>query len=314
MEEALLSQVADMYYNRGMNLSEIAKALNFSNAKVSRILSAARERGIVEIRVRRVYDRITGLEEQLKEKFSLEDAVVVSTYPDMTYEEELDAVTDFAAAYISEKLRGKMTLGVSNGVSVNRVAGKIKPIHSCELDIVQLMGSGGGAHTDIESRDLVTRIAGIYPGSRIFFLNAPLYIENAHARSELLREASVAGTFNRMNDCDILLTGVGAFGESAPETPFIIRECLTRDHAEELKKAHAAGCICAQFYDADGNEVSCQWNSNCVSMSLSAVKKNNTTMAVCCGDQKVIPVKSALKGGLINTLITSAHVASAVLQ
>ena len=313
-EYALLSQISDMYYNRGMKLSEVAQALRFSNAKVSRLLSAARERGIVEIRVHRILDRITELETLLKERYRLDDAVVVSTYPDLPYEEELDAVTDFAAAYISERLVGNITLGVSNGESVNRVAKKIKPVHDCNLDIVQLMGSGGGAHTDIESRDLVTRIAGIFPGGRSFFLNTPLYIESSRARDELLREEAVAKTFARMNDCDILLTGIGSFGERTKEAPIIIREYLTRAHAEELAGAHAAGCICAQFYDADGKTVSCRWNSNCVSMSLSDVKQNNMTVAVCCGERKVSSIRGALNGRLINVLVTSAHVASKVLQ
>ena len=313
-EYALLSQLSDMYYNRGMKLSEIAQALHFSNAKVSRLLSSAREKGVVEIRVHRILDRIAELETLLKERYLLDDAVVVSTYPDLPYDEGLDAVTDFAAAWISERLQGRVALGVSNGESVNRVAGKIKPVHPCDLDIVQLMGSGGGAHHNIESRDLVTRIAGIFPGGRSFFLNTPLYIESSRARDALLREDAVANTFARMNNCDILLTGIGAFGTHTKEAPIIIREYLTKAHAEELVRAHATGCICAQFYDPEGKTIACRWNSNCVSMSLSAVKKNNMTVAVCCGKRKAAPVRSALKGRLVNVLITDAQVASAVLQ
>lgn len=313
-EYALCAQVADMYYNRGMKLSEIADALLFSTAKVSRLLSAARKKGVVEIRVHRALDRIRDLEKKMIERFGLTDAVVIGSYGNETYEEELDAVTDFAAVYVSELLKGQLTLGISNGESVNRVVRKIHPAHPCELDIVQVMGSGGGAHHDIESRDLATRIAGVYPGGRTFFLNAPLYIENSMARDELLREGAVASAFSRMRDCDLLLTGIGSFGLARPETPIIIREYLTRTHMDELSLSGAVGCICAQFFDETGTCIPCTWNSNCVSMALADVKRNPMTVVVCSGEKKILPVKAALQGGLINVLITSAHVATGVLS
>ena len=64
-EYALYSQVADLYYNRGLKISEIAKKLSFSSAKVSRLLAAAREKGVVEIRVHRIINRLREIEKRL---------------------------------------------------------------------------------------------------------------------------------------------------------------------------------------------------------------------------------------------------------
>ena len=53
-EYAFLSQVADMYYNQNMMQADIAKRLYFSRSKVSRLLTRAREIGIVDIEVKHV--------------------------------------------------------------------------------------------------------------------------------------------------------------------------------------------------------------------------------------------------------------------
>ena len=53
-EYAFLSQVADMYYNQNMMQADIARRLRFSRSKVSRLLTRARETGIVDIEVKHV--------------------------------------------------------------------------------------------------------------------------------------------------------------------------------------------------------------------------------------------------------------------
>ena len=44
-------QVAKMYYRRNMNQQDIAKEFGWSRSMVSMILSKAKERGIIEIRI-----------------------------------------------------------------------------------------------------------------------------------------------------------------------------------------------------------------------------------------------------------------------
>lgn len=309
-EYALLSQIADMYYNQNLKVTEIAAKLFFSPAKVSRLLAQAREKRVVEINVKRVAGRLTDLEEHLKNIFSLKDAIVINSFKNETHREELEIITDFASQYTAGLLQGRKILGVSNGTSVNLLVSKIQPLHRCELDIVQLIGSGGGANKDIESRDLVDRISDIYPGGRTFFLNTPIYIDSTAAREGLIKDSAISNTLNMMRNCDIILTGIGSFDEREENLPEIIREYLTAAHINQLKQKNAAGCVCAQFYDVNGRLIDCTWNKNCMSMSFEDIRQNPMTIGVACGAAKIIPVLGALRAGLINVLITSSDVAS----
>ena len=309
-EYALLSQIADMYYNQNLKVTEIAAKLFFSPAKISRLLSQAREKKVVEINVKRVAGRLTDLEDHLKKDFSLKDAIVINSFQNETDIEELDILTDFASKYTSGLLNGKKILGISNGTAVNMVVSKIQPLYRCELDIVQIIGSGGGANKDIESRDLVNKMANIYPGGRTYFLNTPLYIDSAAAKEGLMKDASISNALSMMKNCDILLSGVGTFHEDPSLSPEVMKEYLSPSHIQELHKKNAIGCVCAQFYDIQGNLIDCTWNHHCMSMSFEDIKKNSMTIAIATGMSKVLPILGALRAGLIDVLITGSQVAS----
>lgn len=313
-EYAFLAQVADMYYNQDMLQSEIAKQLYFSRSKVSRLITQAKESGIVEIKVKKILERVPSLEETLKSTFHLKDAIVISSFSNDEYDQALDMVTDFASIYVSNLLKGNMTVGVSNGNAVNKLTRKIHPMHSCMLEIVQIVGSGSNAHQAVESRDIINRIASVFPGGRSYFLNTPLYMDNAFARSQLLQDPAVNNVFNMMSRCNMILTGLGAFDAQRFLTAEIIREYQTEEHAIELNEKGAVGCIMALYYDINGNYIDCEWNNKCITMPFNEVKNNPFVVAIACGDQKVKPILGALRGGLANVIITNVATATQVLS
>ena len=54
----LLADVAEMYYLEDKNQSEIAESVGVTRSMISRMLTEARENGIVEIRIQRPLQRI----------------------------------------------------------------------------------------------------------------------------------------------------------------------------------------------------------------------------------------------------------------
>ena len=77
-ELSVIAEIARMYYVEGMSQLEIAELLFFSKAKVSRALKIAREQNIVEFHINYPLKQSTLLEVELKRKFGLVDAVVVT--------------------------------------------------------------------------------------------------------------------------------------------------------------------------------------------------------------------------------------------
>ncbi len=74
--------VARMYYLDGLDQQEIADIVGTSRSRISRMLTAARERGIVRISVDEYEPRERELETALVERFGLHRAVVVRAFSD----------------------------------------------------------------------------------------------------------------------------------------------------------------------------------------------------------------------------------------
>src|SRR4051795_132127 len=76
-DELLAVRAAELYYDDNKTQDEVGALLRISRFKVGRLLTQARENGIVRIEIVHPLARRLGLERELRERFALTDAVVV---------------------------------------------------------------------------------------------------------------------------------------------------------------------------------------------------------------------------------------------
>ena len=121
-----LVRAARLYYLDGLSQSDVATALGVSRASVSRILSAARDQGIVEIRIHdpHVVGRVGELEQEIVDAFGVGSAVVVSGMPGR---HPLDVVAGAAADYFAERVPTVGSVGLSWGKSIDAFVEQIFP-------------------------------------------------------------------------------------------------------------------------------------------------------------------------------------------
>ncbi len=74
----LIVKIAQLYYEQDMTQAQIARELGIYRTTISRLLKRGREQGIVTIAINYDYNENLWLEQQLKQKFGLKEAVVVS--------------------------------------------------------------------------------------------------------------------------------------------------------------------------------------------------------------------------------------------
>ncbi|TIX61274.1 MAG: sugar-binding transcriptional regulator, partial [Mesorhizobium sp.] len=80
----LKARAAWHYYVEGLTQERISEILGIGRIKVHRILSAAREEGVVQFRIRDSVVECLVLEEALKQRFGLSQAVVMPSAADRT--------------------------------------------------------------------------------------------------------------------------------------------------------------------------------------------------------------------------------------
>lgn len=98
----LIVKIAQLYYEQDMTQAQIARELGIYRTTISRLLKRGREQGIVTIAINYDYNENLWLEQQLKQKFGLKEAVVVSC--DSEQEDEQLTMMGVHGAQLLERL------------------------------------------------------------------------------------------------------------------------------------------------------------------------------------------------------------------
>jgi len=307
---SLLAEIATDYYERGLDQSAIANRLFLSRTRVSRLLKEAEEKGIVDIKVtiNYPYERHYELEERLKTRYSLKDVLVLNNRNREKANRQND-VGQLAANYIMKQIKKDMVIGTSWGTTL---ANTIRQLPECSapVQVVQLMGAvtcNSPVHTP---QGIVSGIASILhcAGS---FLNMPLYIEEDYVRTSLCQEANNHKILNLGMFSDIVLTSVSDL-QSITDKNFWLGY-MTPEMYREICEKGAVGAMFARFYDENGKEIDCAWNRKCVSISFRHILNIPNVICIATGIQKASAIFGAIRGGLIDTLITDGTTASNLL-
>src|SRR5690606_24706402 len=133
--ELLTVRIAELYYDENKTQDEIGALLGVTRWKVGRLLGHARERGIVRIEIVHPRARRLSVERELKERFSLVDAVVVPTGEDTK-----SRVATAAADYLTSLRPVPRTLGISWGRTLDDVADRLPNGWARGVTVVQING------------------------------------------------------------------------------------------------------------------------------------------------------------------------------
>jgi DNA-binding transcriptional regulator LsrR (DeoR family) len=110
----LIVKVAQLYYEQDMTQAQIARELGIYRTTISRLLKRGREQGIVTIAINYDYNENLWLEQQLKAKFGLKEAVVASCESSQE-EEQLSTIGQHGAQLVDRLLEPGDIIGFSWG-------------------------------------------------------------------------------------------------------------------------------------------------------------------------------------------------------
>jgi deoxyribonucleoside regulator len=122
----LLTSVARLYYLDDRGQQEIADILGISRSKVSRLLTTAREVGVVRISVDDYDPRDREVEAALRARFGLRFAVVVRTRGAPT-ESVRRMIGYFAGPDVSALVRPGAVVGVAGGRTLRELVEAMRP-------------------------------------------------------------------------------------------------------------------------------------------------------------------------------------------
>jgi len=304
-----LTAVARMYYLDGMAQSEIADLFRISRSTVSRMLTAAREQGIVRISVDEYDPRDRELETELIAVFGLRRAIVVRGVAN-----SISATRRALAHVASPEVGTWFTSGRKIGVTGGRTLGELVRAvpYQPDLDgvgIYQLMGAVATTPGINEPQE-VTRALGKRLNGRVHMLHVPAFATDREARFSMAQHDQVQAmwrTFGRLNQA---LIGIGSVRDSM----FVEHGVVNRRTQQDLRKMGAVAEICGRFVDADGKEVKHSLGERVMSIELDVLRTIPDVIAVTSGADRGPSTHAVLASGLVNSVVLDRAVAQAVFE
>lgn len=297
-----------MYFIDGLSQQQIAEVLGTTRSNVSRILTAAREQGIVEIRINEPTQRSYRLEAELTARFPGLEARVLAP---RAHQDPLADVGHLAAQWLSERLTRGLRIALAWGGTLQAMVRAMQPSPTEDVEIVQLVGGLSALTLHVSGQELVRQLADKLE-CRYRYLHAPALFESAPALRALLREPAIATALDAARHADIACVGIGAVGIGSSAE---IIEALRLSPAEraEFESARPVGDICARFFDQTGNEIRSAVHDRVLAVELDDLRAIPVVAGVAVGAVKGPAIRAALQGRLIDVLICDEAAARAVL-
>jgi deoxyribonucleoside regulator len=307
----LLVKVAKSYYLEGETQAQIARGLGTSGSTISRYLTRAREEGIVRIAIVDPLGRQKDLEQNLGEKFHLEEAIVtrVST-GSFKPDEGRQMMSTVAAPFIDAMIKPGMLVGVGGSSTVAALASALRSLATPrDLTVCQVMGEYDAVQSPVRGAEITRQIAKMYNGTS-YFLNAPALLEDPAAADVIFRTPGVSQMLDLYDRLNIIIVGVGPLHGSPLERNGLLGE----EDISRLDKAGAVGDLCGHFFNTDGQLVDDAFPGRIIAMSWKQIQQCPMVIAVAAGDNKVAALCALLKAHLIRVLVTDERTAQFILN
>ena len=303
-----LRLVSRLYYLDGLGQHEVAKFAKVSQAKVSRLLALAKERGIVRITVADYEPRRRDLEEQLRAQWGLDTVTVIKSSDGFDSADLRRAVGHFGARPVDDLIQRGDVVALAGGRTIHELVHHLPASRAKALTVVQTMGSVA-SHVSAFDAQEVGRVLAQRLGGVFHALNTPAFVPEKRTRDALLALPQVREVHAQLARARVALVGIGTLTNSV----FVERGTLDATMIRDLERAGAIGEVCGRFIDAAGRECETPWRDRVISVPLEQLRKIPQVVGVVSGADRSPALLAAIRGKIIKSLVIDELGAAALL-
>lgn len=305
-DDYLLYQIAKMYYLDDMSQDAIAKEVGFSRSYISRLLDKAKRRKVVTFVVTNPLDRtVQDLEERLRSIYGLK-YVAIADVSESEYKRSLlqpinEILATKANAILPEFLSKSRVVALGFGAALYTMSKKL-PHTRTPHDILFLpaVGTTGACSSQSQSNIIVDNIASAF-GARSYFTNIPIVVDQHEVESTLFPNR-YGELMQHWSKVDTAIVGLGV-GYHESGDAFSLNEA-SEGYRKAVAKAGAVGDILTRYFREDGSEVELDKLYVRTAISLERLSTIERVLCVAGGPAKLRGIRTAIKSGYVNCLVT----------
>lgn len=295
-ERAQLIAAARLYYEDNLTQAQVAQKLGISRPSVSKMLTKAREVGIVRIEICAGAEGDADLLEQLQLRYGLLGGCVLPADKNLWQQ---------IARYLVAETSYDSNLGLGWGYVLGEICSVLGtfPIQPQNGSIYPLVGTAHFPHRGYHPDDLVKTWAEA-TGRSCIPLNCPAFPDSAEDRDRLESTASFSKLQSLWQQLDAAIVHLKGF-------PSVPDQATATRFGDALKQQKAVGSFLSYYYNERGEFISGN-NDFCIHVPLAQLRHCRKIIAIGTNttDKAIL---GALATGLITNLIVNEEQARRLL-
>ncbi|MFT6476509.1 MAG: DNA-binding transcriptional regulator LsrR (DeoR family) [Zhongshania aliphaticivorans] len=302
------ARAAWLYYVAKNTQDEIAQKLDVSRQSAQRLVALAVSEGLVKVRLEHPITQCMELAQQLKERFGLLDCEVVPSDPSSPNDNH--GLAQCGAAILERYLKSEtpQVLAFGTGRALKACIDELPAMQCQHHKLVSMLGnmmSDGAA----SAFDIVVSMANRV-NAKHYPMPLPVIASSVQEKKMLHSLQPVKSIFSLIEQADATFVGVGQITDSSP---LFVDGFIDDDELDAIMTDGAKGEVISWLYDDNGKLLKSEINKRVVSAPL-IINAKKPVYGIAAGEDKVVAIHAALKGKLLNSLITNEYTAKALLN
>lgn len=299
-----MARAAWLSFVAGQTQDEIAAQMGISRQSVQRMVAQAQAAGLVKVRIDHPFADCLDLAARLRRQAGLQFCEVVPADPrgaGMAI-----AVADCIETWLRRS--DPLIAAFGTGRTLRSGVEQMSRVDCAQHRIVSLTGNiatdGSTAYYNVLF-SLSERVT-----ARSYPLVVPVIASSAAEREALNAQAGIARVIEMTQAAAVAFVGIGTIG---PDAPLVLDGFLTGAEIDDLRRAGAVGEIVGWAYDDEGRLIDSDLMQRVASPPIPS-RESTLVIAAAMGPAKHQAIRAALRGGLVNGLITDTETAEFLLE
>jgi DNA-binding transcriptional regulator LsrR (DeoR family) len=296
-----------LYYIAGRTQDEVAATMGISRQVAQRLVSLAVSERLVRVWMDHPIARCLDLAAALRDRFGLVHAEVVPATTDD--DSGTVGLGEAGAAEMARWLRREepIVMAVGTGRSLKAAVDHLPPIACRQHRVVSLTGNIGPDGSAAYYNVIFSMAEAV--DARHFPMPLPVFVGSAEERALMHGQAMIRSTLALAAAADVAFVGIG---EMDADAPLFLDRFLTGEELKAEQVAGAVGEICGWIFDRDGR-LRTEGAATRTASAPIPDRERATVVALAKGRRKLPAMAAALRGRLVNGVITDEATAEALL-
>lgn len=310
--QRLMIKVARLYHTHEMRQTDIAKRLQISQSRVSRLLAQAEDASIVRTVVAVPPHVHAELEERVEALYGLSEVHIIDAVSDNEEELGKDLAHTMATLLQDVAFEVRTIALTSWSKTMRTMIDVMLPMRTRCKHVIETLGDLGPPslqHATARSTQQFAALTGAQP----VFLRTPGVAASLEMKELLLSgDPHAREALQMLDSVDLALVGIGADEvdpDLRPGDNFFTDEQFAR-----VRELGAVGEVCLHFLDADGNPIDSELEDLVVGITREQLRNARHRWAVAGGARKHRAIRAAAAGGWVDTLVTDAATARFLVE